>query len=368
MSLTLLSILLIGCGKSKSTADQVEEKVPVEITTIQLGDVIQSINYNGDIKAEFEVKVFSKIPDRIEKFFVDEGSVVKKGDPIAQITATTIEQAVRQAQAGLEAAQAQEANLKVEFDRAQRLNSENAISKQQFDATKTQYEAVKAQLEQAKAGLTSIKSQLKDATVSAPISGIIGNRYLETGDMANPAMPLVTIVQMSRVKITFNATEEDLGKLAVGQKANITVKSYPGRLFEGKVTKISPVLDPFTRMAEIEVMIENSSGVLKPGMYAQVDVIIGIIKNTMVVPRFSAIESTTMENLNGSDQVVKNYYVFVVDNGRAIQKKLDVFYVNHKSLAVRAGIQIGDKLVITGQNNLRDSMAVTIAKEEGNAL
>jgi RND family efflux transporter MFP subunit len=351
-----------GCNKSDSSDSQAEEKIPVEVTTVKLGDVVQSLSYNGDINAEYEVKVFSKIPDRIEKFFVDESDVVKKGAPIAKILATTIEQGVRQAEAILIAAQAQEANLRVEYERALRLSKENAMSQQQFDAIKTQYESVQAQVEQAQAALASAKSQLNDALVTAPITGIVGKRYYDAGDMANPADPLVTIVQMDRVKIEFDATEMDLGRLSVGQQAAITVKAYPDQPFTGKVDKISPVLDPTTRMAEVEVIVDNTDRKLKPGMYAQVEVTTGVIENVIVVPRYAAIENTTMESVNGEDQVVKNYYVFVVDSNSAIQKKLDVSYVNHKSLAVKSGIQVGDQLVTEGQNNLRDGMPVSVVK------
>jgi RND family efflux transporter MFP subunit len=361
--LGLLALLTGGCDRTKSNAED-EVKIPVEVMTVKLGEVVQSLSYSGDIKAEYEVKVFSKIPDRIEKLFVDVGDEVKKGAPLAQIVATTIVQAVRQAEAGLVAARAQEANLRVEFERAQRLTNENAMSTQQFDGIKTQYEAVKAQAEQAEAMVKTANSQLADATITAPIAGVIGNRYFEAGDMASPAMPLVTVVQMDRVKITFNATEEDLGKLAVGQKATVSVKSYTDRKFEGKVVKISPVLDPMTRMAEVEVLIDNPERLLKPGMYAQVEVTTGVIKDVIVVPRNVVIESTTLERVNGEDRVVKNYYVFVVDSNKAEQKKLDVRYANHKSLAVNSGIAIGNKLVVTGQNNLRDGVAVAIAKGE----
>jgi RND family efflux transporter MFP subunit len=350
-------------GQSKSETDL--EKIPVEVMEVKLGELQQSLNYNGDIKAELEVKVFSKIPDRIEKYFVDEGQYIQKGAPIAQIFATTIEQGVRQAEAGLLAARAQEANLRVEFERAERLQKENVMSQQQYDLIRTQYEAVKAQLEQAEAALTSVRSQLKDATISAPMSGIIGKRYFENGDMANPAVPVVSIVKMDKVKITFDATEEDLGKLAVGQDAYVTVRSFPDRKFSGKVTRISPVLDPLTRMVDVEVLMDNPDKILKPGMYAEVEVITGTLTDVMVIPRLATIESTTMEDKNGGQQVVKNFYVFIVDSvaQKVSQKKLDVLYINHSRLAAKGGIRIGDKVVISGQNNLRDSSAVTIVTE-----
>jgi RND family efflux transporter MFP subunit len=360
--------LLWSCSNADSSNSEATNRVPVEVVVIQLGDVRQSLSYNGDIHAKLDVKVFSKIPDRIERFFVDEGDRVTKGQPIARIVATTVEQGVKQAEAALVAARAQEANLQVEFERAKRLFNENAMSRQQYDAIQTQFEAAQAQATQAAAALNSIQSQLQDATVSASISGIIGKRYYESGDMANPATPLVSIVQMDRVKIVFNATEEDLGKLVVGQDAYVRVRSYPDRQFPGKVSRISPVLDALTRMATLEVLLDNPDYLLKPGMYAEVEVVTGIIDEVMVVPRFSAIESTVMERIDGQDQVVKNFYVYTIENGTAKQNKLNVRYVNHKSIAVDGGISVGDTLVVAGQNSLRDGVPVIVTGKGGIVL
>jgi RND family efflux transporter MFP subunit len=238
------------------------------------------------------------------------------------------------------------------------------MSQQQYESIKTQYESLQAQVQQAEAGLLSMKSQMNDATITAPISGIIGKKYYENGDMAQPVTPLVKIVKMDRVKVKFDVTEEDLGKLSVDQSAKISVKAYPDMFFTGQVHKISPILDPMTRMAEVEVLVENKESLLKPGMYARVEVTTGIIKDVVVIPRFCAIENTSLRNIEGEDQVVRNYYVFVVDSNRAIQKKLDILYANHRWLAVESGLKVGDQLVIAGQNNLRDGLGVAISNVE----
>jgi membrane fusion protein, multidrug efflux system len=362
--LLLISVaLIVGCGnKSKNVKE--EAKVPVTVTDVKLGKVLQSIIYNGDVQAEFAVKVFSKIPDRIETFYVDEGDYVEKGKPIAKIFATAIGQGVRQANAGVAALRAQESNLRVEYERTQRLFKEGAVSQQQYDALDTQYKAIKAQVEQAEAGLASASSALQDATITAPISGIVGKRYLEAGDMASPGIPLAEIVQMERVKVTFDVTENDLGRVKVGQSASVRIKGYADKLFEGQVFKISPILDPLTRMATVEVMVENKERQLKPGMFAEITVITGVIDNVITVPLYAAIENTSMMRINGNDEVVKKYLVFVVQGDKAVQRELDVKYVNHVSLAVNGGLTVGEKLVVQGQNNLRDNVGVVIIEEE----
>lgn len=350
-SISLFLILGIISGCQQGGQDEEEARIPVQVNEVALGQVIQSLEYNGDIRAEYEVKVFSKIPDRIEKYFVDEGDAVQAGDPIAKIVATQIEQAVLQAEA-------QKNNVELEYARAKRLYRENVMSRQQYDAIETQ-------MVQARAALVSAKSQLKDATITAPISGIIGERYYEEGDMAAPSMPVASVVQMDNVKIEFEATEEDLGKLAVGQKAAVRVRSYPDETFVGRVIKISPVLDPMTRMATAELLLPNPDRKLKPGMYAELEITIGILEDVVVVPRHAVIESTSLKNVGGEDRVVKNYFVYVVnDSSRAEQRHLDVEYVNHRVIAVQSGVDVGEKLVVAGQNNLRDDVLVLIPDVE----
>jgi len=360
----LLCALLVSCGRQQG-ADSDEPVIPVEVTEVQKGNLKKTLAFSGDIKAELEVKVYSKVSDRIETYFVEEGDIVRKGDPIATILATTIEQSLRQAEAGFAAARAQYANTKADYERATRLYNENAISRQQYDAATAQYEAVSAQLEQAEAVFETAKSRLDDATVTSPINGLIGVRYFDAGDMAAPAMPIASVVQMDKVKIEFDATEEDLGSLATGQVAEVSVRSYTDKTYKGNILKISPVLDPMTRMATVEVLIPNGNHALKPGMYAEAEITVGMIEDTIVIPRGSVLESTSLRQIGTERKVVKNYHVYVVnDSSRAEQRMIETAYVNHSSIAVEAGLDLGERLVISGQNNLRDGMAVTIPSED----
>jgi len=349
--LILLSgILFIQCAQKGSNESETAA-VPVKVLHAGLGDVKQSLAFQGDVRAEIEVKVFAKIPDRIVSFAVDEGDYVKKGDPVAEILATTIEQAVRQAEA-------YKNNMETEFARAQRLNQQDAMSQQQFDIIQTQ-------VTQARAAFASTQSQLNEAKIVAPISGIIGKRYVEAGDMAAPAIPLVSIVKMDRVKIVFEATEENLGKLRVGQETEITVRSYPDTTFIGKVKKISPILDPVTRMAVIEVLIPNPDHLLKPGMFAEAKVTIGNLQDVLVIPRYAVVENTYLIQVEGKDQVVKNYFIFVVNDSDYVeQRKLSVDYVNHVQITVRDGVKLGERFVVSGMNNLRDGVPVLVTDGE----
>jgi membrane fusion protein (multidrug efflux system) len=274
-----------------------------------------------------------------------------------------IQQMVRQAEAAVVAAQAQEANIRLEYERSERLYKQNAMSLQQLDAVKTQFEAVKSQREQAEAGLESARSQLTDALISAPIAGVVARRSYEAGDMASPMQSLVTVVQMRRVRVRIQVAETDLGKIKLGQQAQVRVRSYPDRLFEGKVDKVSPVLDRLARMAEVEVLVENRDGALRPGMFGRVEVKTGTVADVIVVPRYATIEVTSLQE-GTREAVMKNFYVYVAKDDKAEQRKLEVRYANHEYIAVSSGLAEGEKLVTVGQNNLRDGIPIAIVNEE----
>ena len=152
--------------------------------------------------------------------------------------------------------------------------------------------------------------------------------------------------------------------LSKGQSAKIQVIGIPDQNFYGTVAKISPVLDPLTRMADVEVDLDNPGYLLRPGMYATLEITVGVIENVLVVPRYAVLENSSLQKIDGKDTVIRNYFVYVVHDSLAEQRQLDVMYVNHRSIAVNDGITEGDTLVISGQNNLRNGLPVLIIEEE----
>ena len=359
----LLAIVLVSIGRCsgpESNAEVEEVKIPVEISPVQRGTISKELAYTGDVKAEQEVKIYSKVPDRILRFRKDEGDVVKAGDVIADIEATKIEQAVVQAEAALVSAKAQLVNLESEYKRAQRLYNENAMSQQQFDGVATQYEAAQALVEQSGAALKQARSQLADASITAPISGIIGVRNYEQGDMASGPMPLVTIVQMNNVKVKVEAPEQDLGELKIGQEADIMVTSYPDEKFSGTIQKISPVLDPITRMSKIEIIVNNTDQRLKPGMFAEVSIRVRTLADVILVPKNAVMENTAVRRIDGNDVAVVKSQVFVEKDGVAYLRDIDISYKNGTVAVVSDGLEENEHLVVIGQQSLKDSALVNI--------
>ncbi len=362
--LLIVAIAGINCSDPKSKAGVESLKIPVEVAQVKKGTVTKELSYTGDVLAEQEVKVFSKIPDRILNFYKDEGDYVGKGQVIAKIEATRIEQAVVQSEAAVVSAKAQLANLEAEYQRAQRLYQENAMSKQQYDAVATQTEATRALVGQSEAVLAQAKSQLADAAITAPISGIIGVRYFEPGDMAAGPLPLLTIVQMNRVKIELNAPEQDMGELKVGQCSQIKVTSYPDEVFTGVINQISPVLDPITRMSKIEILVDNKDKRLKPGMFAEVTICVRTLQDVIVIPKLAVLQNTALQRVNGEDVAVIKSQVFVEQNNVAFLRDVNLGYINGTVAVIVDGLDISERIVVIGQQALKDSAEVKVMNEQ----
>jgi RND family efflux transporter MFP subunit len=360
----LLAFLAAGCSGSGNEGEE-GEKVPVEVALAQRQTIDRSLTFDADVRGEFEIDVFSKVPDRIERILVDVGDRVGQGAVLARVRATAIEQSLRQAESALVAARAQEANVRLDYERSKRLFNEKALSQQQLDGITTQLEAVTAQREQAEAMVRTATSQLHDAQITAPIAGIVAVRSCEEGDMASPAQALFTIVRMNRVKAAFDVSESEIGFLKTGQSAEVRVKSYPDRIFNGKIAEISPVLDRMTRLGRVEALLDNPGQLLKPGMFARVEVHIGTLDSVIVVPRRATIERSSLQKRGGKDVVVRNFTLYVVKEGRAWQRTLGVSYVNHEVLALSDGLEEGEEYVTVGHNSLRDSVRVEITRREG---
>lgn len=337
--------------------------VPVYTDPITRGYIAKSLTYVGDVRAQTMVRIFSKIPDRINKFYVENGDFVNAGDPVAQIEDTKLMEAVNQASAGLNTALAQLVNVQEEFRRATSLYDANAMSKSQYDQIKTQKEVTEEAVKQARAAYTSVKSQLEDALVRAPIFGVIAGRTLEEGDMAAGQIPLVNIYQMDTVKVVVQLSEADVSKIRLGMKALLTTTAYPNTKFNGVIAKISPVLNPATRTTEAEISVANPERLLKPGMFATVKILIEEKENVLLVSK-NDVDTKTNQVQTGSDlrdsEVTTTYSVFVVEDSLALYRTIEIGIGSDTDYEVLSGLKEGDQVVSIGRTILNDSTLVSV--------
>jgi multidrug efflux pump subunit AcrA (membrane-fusion protein) len=194
--------------------------------------------------------------------------------------------------------------------------------------------------------------KFEKAPVESPLTGIIGRVYVDKGRSVTPQTPVALVVDMDKVKVNLDTPEEYLPKIVLGQFAEITLQAYPDEKFIGKVVKISPVLDLATRTAPVEISIPNSDHRLKSGMFAKVKLILQEHKNVPFILK---------EAVMGKEP---NLYLYVVENNKAVLKKVTLGLRQGPYLEVEEGLKEGDLVVIMGQQRLKDNVQVNVEIEE----
>ncbi len=357
--------MISACGEDNDQTEQ-ETIIPVNISTVETGRIDRSIRYMGTVSGERDVRLYSRIPDRIIEIRAEEGDFVSAGDVLAIVGNKVLKETVEQAEAALRIARANFTNMEREYRRAQRLFKEEAISRQQFDQTETQFENSESSLQQAEASLTQARENYNDAYIKAPFDGIVNERFLEIGDMAAGGVPVFSIIQIENVKVNISVIDREYNYIQEGQDVRLRVRAHPNKIFNGTVTKKRPAFDPVSRMAQVEILFPNKDGQLNPGIFGEVELVIDSRHNVPLVPVEALLHRIELDESLGrliDEQLVRQPYVYVVEDGRAVRRPLELGYQTYDAAEVIRGLEPGDRIVVRGQNNLADGVRIDVANE-----
>ncbi len=360
-----LAYVFINPGTSTGGPGQAEGEaiIPVRVVKIGLGDISRDVKLTGEVRAFSSVRIFSKIPGRIEKLPVDEGDPVTKGQVLAVIDHEALKARVKQAEAGLAMAKAQAAsvavnlkNLKTERKRMRGLYKEKVIARQRLDAIETQYdstaaqfEAMQSQVEQAQAALEAAQIQLGEATVKATINGVVSKKYVDQGGTASLAGPLFELVQLDPLKVVGGISERHLADLAPGRTlVRVSTDAYPGESFTGELHRVGVTVDSRTRTVEVEVHVANRSRRLKPGMFARLTLTLERKRKVPIILRAALLREGAAT------------YVFVANKGKARRRAITLGLSQQDRYEVKRGLSPGDLVIVTGQRQVKDGAEVTI--------
>jgi multidrug efflux pump subunit AcrA (membrane-fusion protein) len=190
-----------------------------------------------------------------------------------------------------------------------------------------------------------------DAEVTSTIDGVVKTALTDVGATVSPAAALFQVVDMDTVEVAVNVPEKRLGRIREGLPAELSVLSYPGRIFHGAVSRLNPVLDPSSRTLEVRIRIDNPGHALKPGMFAEARLLLRQEQQIVRVPLAALVDRS------------EGQVAFVVREGRAREAAVRTAFVQEDTAAVESGIAAGDRVVVVGQQNLNDGDEVTVAEE-----
>jgi RND family efflux transporter MFP subunit len=215
--------------------EQLREKMPV----IEEVPVHRAAVAKGIVESTDEAEISSKVTALIQKIMVTENKNVKKGQALVILDSSEVEALIKEAEASTIKADADYEKDRIDYERYERLYKNDAITLDVLEDAKRQFKSSEGRLLEVDARLEHVKAVLQNYILYSPINGIVTTKHREVGEIAREGLPILSIASTDKLRVKAELDETDVGKVRVGQKVEVLVDAYPGRVYNGKVEKIS---------------------------------------------------------------------------------------------------------------------------------
>lgn len=329
-----VSLALAGCsGDDKAMpAASAQARVQAQVTALQPTEIVATIATPGTIVALESVQVASRLMGYLRDIAVVEGQAVKKGQRLFTIDPLDIEGAVEQARLGLQQAEDAMRDAKADFQRFENLYKDEVVSRQQYEKMKLNHDIAVSRAAQAKAGLGTARGQMRYATVTAPINGVVTRKLANEGDIAAPGHPVLMLENPARLQVQTNVGEDLYKSIKQGDGVMVEIDGQD-KPVSAKVARLSPAADPMTHTYMVK--LDLAAPGLKSGGFARVLFPTGK-RMVLALPRAAVLDRAGIVG------------VFVVDaQGIAQYRMVRLGTEVDGMVEVLSGLAAGDR-VVTG--------------------
>jgi membrane fusion protein (multidrug efflux system) len=335
--LITLIFLLTACAKD-SEAPKSSGGPPASVTVVSVGakpwsDVIDAM---GTAKARESVVIAAKQSERIAAVRFESGQRVAKGQVLVELDSGTVRAELSEAQASLN-------DLNAQVARLQNLQERQLIAKSQLDTVVANRNAANARMQAAQV-------RLSDRTIRAPFAGVLGLRQVSPGQYVNAGAIMVNLDDLDHMWVDFPVPESMLAKLETGMSINLDVEAFPNRPFDATVVGIDSRVDIATRAIMVRADIDNSGGLIRPGMLMRVALKQKVV-DALVIPELAI------------QQVGNRTFVYIAgSDGSAISRDIRVGGRRDGEAVVLQGLRAGEKIVLDGTSKLRDGQKIKVVE------
>ncbi len=302
LAVTATALGTVACGGERASHAAEAPPLPPAVAVVRAaaGTLESVIEISGNLAPQTRVDVHPKLGGTLDTVRVQLGDRVSEGAVLATLDRREIDAqvdaaiaAVAVARASLDAANAGLENAGQEVERARNLYEKGAMPKQRLDGADTQWRAARAQRDLAKANVAQAEAAFRrarevqrDATLRAPVNGVIVARNFDAGALVGPGgdRPVVAVADLRVLKLEAGVSELDAGRLKIGSRVRVTLPAKPGEVYEGRLVTIAPEVDPRNRHFRIEIRVDNRGQALLSGMYATAR-IVAATGEGVIVPR-----------------------------------------------------------------------------------
>jgi RND family efflux transporter MFP subunit len=290
--LLTLSLTLIACGGDESKAASTDTTattsadappLPADVqavstamtatvtTTAEAQADANTYSATGEFVSPVRSELSARMPGRVARMYVDEGARVTRGQPVLLLETQYTQLNLQSANAEVARAKAARDDASRDLARKQELIAKDSIPRATLDRSQAAFEQASAALQAANAQAALLRQQVADATLRAPVDGIVAEKRTEVGARLGEGGVAFVIVQLSPLKLRFAVPERYLGRINRGDRVSATVEPYPNEKFEGTIKTVGGVIDPKTRTMFAEAEFANRDGRLRPGLFARVE-------------------------------------------------------------------------------------------------
>ena len=346
--ITAGSLLSFTACKKKETKSGEEKVFNVQVKDIVKKPLKPFIESIGTLNPFEEVTISAEVEGVLRSVKVEEGTQVSKGMLLAAIDDSDYGLEVKRAEAALRQAEATLENTKLEFKRKDALHKEELVTKQQYDDVVTRLSLTEAEVERAKASLAIARLKLSKTKITSPLACVVKEKRVSAGDFVKNGTSLLVIIQSNPIKLRFTVPEKDVGRLKMNQEVILKVDGFPGSEFKGKVNIVFPNVEEKTRTLQVEALVPNNNGILKPGLFAKVILYTAGERDTIVVPVTALLYEA---------EKVK---VFIIEGDRAKEREVKLGSKYGELMEIIDGVKEGEKIVAIGQQNLSEGAKVSV--------
>ena len=332
-------------------AGQTARPVPVVVTPVRTGDLNVYLTALGTVTPINTVTVKSRVDGELMKTYFTEGQVVRAGDLLAEIDPRPFQAQLTQAEGQLAREQANLANAKLDLERYQRLAQQEMIARQQLDTQQMTVNQAEASIKMNAGQIEAIKLQLTYCRITAPITGRVGLRLIDPGNVvkANDTAGLVVITQLEPIALVFSVPEDSLQpilrRFRSGAKVPVDAFDREGRtrIAAGTLVAIDNQIDPTTGTVRLKASYPNTDDVLYPNQFVNARVLIDVLHEAALVPA-EAIQRGPA-----------GAYVYVVKPDKVVQmRRVQLGPTEGATVAVRSGVNDGESVVVDGAEKVQD--------------
>lgn len=336
------ALLAAGCSngaakdKSKDGAETVQS-VPVEVQPLKRGVMVAVYSGTAPIEANDEAEVVAKVGGEVRQIYVEEGDDVRAGQVLARLDGDRLRLDVAQTEANLR-------KLERDYKRQVELAEKGLVAKGTAENAKYDLDALRAQYDSA-------RLELGYTEIRAPIDGVVSARHIKVGNTIKPNDPTFRVTNLDPLLAYVHVPEKEFRKLAPGQPADVVVDALGGERFQGRISRISPTVDPQTGTFRARVEVPDATRHLKPGMFARVNIAYERRDNALQVPRTAIIDADGEQS------------VFVVAGAKAEQRRISTGLANNGWIEVLDGLKGDERVVVVGQAGLKSGTAVKVVAD-----